>query len=226
MAWMLTPYEDVNVVLGRLLAGVQRVLEQRFVGLYVFGSVAESTFDPQRSDIDFLVATDGQLPDEMHPALAAMHARITASDLVLADRLEGSYIPQAALRRYDPDNARHPALRMDGSFDVDHHGSDWIIQRHVIREGSMVMAGPDARTLIDPVSPVQLRWAAQATLREWWAPQLGDHSRLLSSEYQAYAVLTMCRALYTIQSGTVTSKPLAARWAQERLDDRWSPLIE
>jgi hypothetical protein len=49
---------------------------------------------------------------------------------------------------------------------------------------------------------------------------------LHSSEYQAYAILTMCRALYTLQHGTVASKAVAARWAQEALGERWAALIE
>jgi hypothetical protein len=44
------------------------------------------------------------------------------------------------------------------------------------------------------------------------------------SEYQAYAILTMCRALYTLQHGTVVSKSVAARWAQEVLGERWAAL--
>jgi hypothetical protein len=63
-------------------------------------------------------------------------------------------------------------------------------------------------------------------LHEWWAPQLTDHGRLQSREYQAYAALTMCRALYMYQFGAVVSKPAAARWAQGALDERWSPLIQ
>jgi len=42
----------------------------------------------------------------------------------------------------------------------------------------------------------------------------------------SYAVLTMCRALYTLQHGAVVSKPVAARWAQAALGERWAALIE
>jgi hypothetical protein len=50
-------------------------------------------------------------------------------------------------------------------------------------------------------------------------------TRLQSSEYQAYAVLTMCQALYTLQHGDVVSKPITARRAQEALE-QWATLIE
>jgi hypothetical protein len=36
----------------------------------------------------------------------------------------------------------------------------------------------------------------------------------------------MCRALYTLETGAVVSKPVAARWAQAALDARRAALIE
>ncbi|MCL5996134.1 MAG: DUF4111 domain-containing protein [Chloroflexi bacterium] len=221
-----TPYPDVNAVLDALLAGVQTVLGDHLIGMYVHGSLANGDFDPQRSDIDLLAVTAAELPAEMLRALKAMHARITAGDLAWKTNVEISYIPQQALRRYDPAHHHHPALRADGSFDVDGHGSDWVIQRYIIREKGYALVGPPPQTLIDPVRPDELRRAAQGILREWWAPQLDDHSHLLTSEYQAYAILTMCRSLYTLKHGTVSSKPVAARWAQQALEPRWAALIE
>jgi len=221
-----TPYPDVNAVLRVLLSGAQTILGDHFIGLYVHGSLAGGDFDPQRSDIDFVVVTAGELPGKILSALEAMHERITVSGLQWATKLEGSYIPQHALCCYDPTHALHPSLRVDGSFGVDQHGSDWVIQHHIIREQGVVVAGPAPKTLIDPVQSNDLRRAALGILREWWSPQLYDSARLRSSEYQAYAILTMCRALYTIRYGSVVSKPAAARWAQQALGERWAALIE
>jgi 8-oxo-dGTP pyrophosphatase MutT (NUDIX family) len=217
---------DAEALLRALLAGVREVLGERLVGVYVHGSLASGDFDPLRSDIDFLVVTDGPLPDEVLPALEAMHARLAEGGQRWADKLEGSYIPRDALRRYDPACSLHPALRVGGPFGLDGHGVDWVIQRHVLRERGIALAGPDLRDLIDPLSPDDLRRAARATLEEWWAPQLRDASRLQEALYRAYAVLTMCRALYTIQHGAVVTKAAAARWAQGALGERWAPLIE
>jgi len=221
-----TPYPEVNAVLHGLLSGVQTILGNHFTGMYLHGSLASGDFDPQRSDIDFVVVTAGELPGEMLPALAAMHARLAASGLKWAKRLEGTYIPQQALRRYDPAHAQHPSIGVDWSFGVDHQGSDGVIQRHILREQGVVVAGPAPQTLIDPVRPNDLRRAVLATLHEWWSQQLENPVRLDSREYQAYAVLTMCRALYTLQYGTIVSKPVAAQWAQEALGERWARLIE
>ena len=221
-----TPYSGVNAALQAVLTGAQAVLGEQFSGMILHGSLANGDFEPGRSDIDFLVVTASELPAELLPALAAMHACITASGLEWAAHLEGSYIPRDALRRYDPAHNQHPALRVDGSFAVDGHGSDWVIQRAIIREKGIALAGPAAHSLIDPVPPGELRQAALGILREWWAPKLVDTSSLDSDEYQAYAVLTMCRSLYTLRLGAVATKPAAARWAEQALDPRWTGLIE
>ena len=221
-----TPYPDVNAVLQALLPKVQGVLGTCFTGMILHGSLANGDFNPRSSDIDLLVVTTDKLPAEMLPALRAMHATFTASGMPWADELEVSYIPQRALRRFDPTNCNHPALRIDGSFEVDGHGAEWIIQRHIIREKGIALAGPSPQTLIDPVSPADLRHAQIELLREWWMPQLSDPTLLRSSEYQAYAVLTMCRALYTLQHGAVATKPGAAQWARQTLGEPWAALIQ
>ena len=46
------------------------------------------------------------------------------------------------------------------------------------------------------------------------------------SEYHAFAIMTMCRALYTLDNGTIVSKPVAARWVQGKLGEDWSNVID
>ena len=220
-----TPYLAINDLLHRLLTSVQAALGEHCVGLYLHGSLASGDFDPERSDIDFVVITNQALPDEMIPALEAMHLGLIDSGLSWATKLEGTYFPQPVLRRYVPSDALYPSLN-EGSFYMGGHGSDWVIQSHILREHGIVLAGPAPRSWIDPVAPNDLRRAMRALLREWWAPMLHDTTRLRSEEYQAYAVLTMCRALYTLETGAVASKPVAARWAQAALGARRSRLIE
>jgi len=219
-------YPPAFPLLERLLDDVREALGDNLLGLYLSGSLSSGDFVPERSDVDFVAATRDPLPPDGLPVLAAMHRQITGSTLALADHLEGSYIPRQALHRYDPSNAYFPALRVDGSFGVDHHASDWIIQLHLLREQGVALYGPDPRELVDPVLPADLRRAAMGILREWWAPMLEDPNRLRSAEYQAYAVLTMCRSLYTLQHADVVPKAEAASWARAELGEPWTELID
>lgn len=220
-----TPYPEISAVLAALLDGVRTVLGPNLAGLYLHGSLAAGGFDPDSSDIDVVAATTAPLSAAAFAALAAMHTRLRAGAGPWAARLEGSYIPLSALRRYDPADAVHARLSTDGRFAFEPHEGDGPILRHVLRANGIALAGPAPHTLIEPVTPDDLRHATRAILVEWWQPQLADPHRLYRRDYAAYAVLTMCRALYTLEHGAVAPKPDAARWALTILDPRWQPLI-
>lgn len=212
-------------MLGRLLAEVRTILDDQFTGLYVHGSLALGDFDPARSDVDFAVVTSEELSAETVAALAVMHEQLAESESKWGHELEGTYISRAALRRYDPDNAVFPHIERGGRLRVEQHESDWLIQCHTLRRCGVALAGPPPHTLLDPISAATLRQAV-LDLLWWWDLQLEDTSRVAQSGYQAYAILTMCRMLYTMQEGTIVSKPVAARWAQPTLSARWAALIE
>ncbi len=212
-----------------MLARVQAALPTKVAGFYLFGSLSLGDFDPESSDVDFLIVTTGELSEKELALLKAMHAGIADSGLPYARRLEGSYIPLAALRRYDPGNASHPTIGVDWDFVVAPHGSNWILERYIVREHGITVYGPSPGTLIDPVLPGDLREAVCKTLAGFWQRQVSGPDEpewLRPRDYQAFAVLTMCRALNTLQEGTVVSKPEAAAWAQRTLDPEWQPLIE
>ncbi len=221
-----TPYPEVNAVLHALLKGVQTVLGTQLVGLYLYGSLSSGDFNLETSDIDFVVITEGALNAETVTALEAMHVQIAEVGGKWARKLEGSYIPRADLPRYDPDGGPYPGIN-EGEFSVGGHGSDWIIQRHILRAGGVAVTGPDIRQWIDPVAPDDLRRAVRGILREWWAPIAADpvwlHER---SDYQAFAILTMARALHALHHGDIASKPVAARWARDNLPAPWPALVE
>ncbi|MBI3169825.1 MAG: DUF4111 domain-containing protein [Chloroflexi bacterium] len=218
---MYTPYEDVNQILNLLLEKVQEVLQDEFVGMYLYGSLATGDFDLKNSDIDFAVVTQNVLPGEIIAQLESMHKQIWVSPSKWAAKLEGSYLPKSLIRRHDPNGPPCPTVN-EGSFYIDHRGSDWIIQRHVIREQGIILAGPDPKTLIDPVSAKDIREAVLGVLNEWWFPMLENPAWLVDrgSDYHAYAIISMCRALHAIEHGVIFSKPVAADWAKGQMPEQ------
>ncbi len=221
-----TPYSEVNILLLTLLTRVQTILREKLVGFYLYGSLSLGDFDPASSDIDFLVVTTEDLSGTVLEDLRDMHASIASSGLPYATRLEGSYIPRVALRRYDPHNASHPTIGVDWEFHVGHHESHWVIERFIVREHGIIIWGPSPKELIDPIPPSALREAVCEKLRIFWQAQLSGPAWLRPRDYQAFAVLTLCRALYTLKQGTIVSKPEAAAWAYQTLDPEWQPIIK
>jgi hypothetical protein len=231
-----TPYPEVNAILDILMSEVQAILDEQFIGMYLYGSLAYGGFD-RASDVDFVVVTAEELPDATSSTLQEMHSRIAKLDSWCATQLEGSYIPRRALRAFDPQRVFHlhidrgpdePLKRMqidDPRLSRAWWGG-WVFLRHVLWQDGIALAGPDPRTLVDPVRPGELRQAARANVEDWLAPLLDEPQELRHYGYQSYCVLTMCRLLYTLEMDATTSKQAAARWAQERLEPRRAALIE
>ena len=226
-AMCLGLYPEVRQLLAELLHSITAILGERFVGMYLYGSLAIGGFDPRTSDIDFLVVTSGEPSAEELAALSGMHARLHAHGSHWAQELEGSYVSTQVIRRYSP--MRTMYLRIDrgeSRLVREQLDIDWVIHRHVLHKQGVVLAGPPASELIDPVSPAELRQAQLDLLRTWWVPMIENPSQLHHLGYRCYAIQTMCRALYTLQFGDVVPKPVACEWAREVLDSRWAPLID
>ncbi|MFW6070318.1 MAG: aminoglycoside adenylyltransferase domain-containing protein [bacterium] len=219
-----TAHPEINDVLHRLLQGVRPILESQFVGMYLYGSLALGDFQPGRSDVDFVVVTEGPPGQETVARLESLHEELGRRREKWWHKLEGAYVPRSVLRRHDERHPPVPTLN-EGRFYLSPLGADWIIQRHVLREAGVVLAGPPPRTLIDPVPPQMIPDAVRDVLQQWWEPMLDEPDRLRRPGYQPFAVLSMCRALYTLRTGQLASKSRAAAWAVDVLPEEWHDLI-
>lgn len=188
-------------------------------------SLALGDFDPAVSDIDLLVVTADSLSGPVFEQLQALHDEVKAEGDRWASLLEVSYFPQASIRRHDPTDVRHPSVGETWAFGLCPHDEAWIIQRSIIREKGVVLLGPPPATLIDPVSEQDLRAAGITLLREDWSGRLENPEWFRRRKFQAYGVLTLCRCLYTLATGRIGSKPVAAAWAKEAMPG-WAALID
>jgi hypothetical protein len=222
-----TPYPEVNILLRTVLDGAHDILGDQFIGMCVEGSLANGGFD-QDSDVDFVIVTKAEVSGDVFTALQAMHERLSTLDVWCATQLEGSYVSAQALRRHDPALTLHPNIERGAGerLKMADHDQAWDVHRWILRERGIVLAGPAPQSLIDPVTPDQLRRAMQPALTGWAAHFLEEPALITHRGYQSYIVLTLCRILYTLRHGAVASKPLAAQWAREALGARWAPLID
>lgn len=222
-----TPFPDVNAFIRELLQSVQKILGSQLIGFYLDGSLASGDFD-QDSDIDFVIVTDEPVSESVFLALQAMHERVVTIDSPWALHLEGSYLSKRAIRHSNSDQTPHPTIGWGSNERLHMVDNDetWDIHRWVLRERGVTVIGPAPQTLIDPISPNDLRRAMLPLLRRW-LPQVLDHPQgIASNDEQSYTVLSLCRILYTLHNGDVVSKPVAARWAQQTLGEPWVQLIE
>jgi hypothetical protein len=215
----------IDATLAALLSSSRAVLGDALFGMYLSGSLASGGFDAATSDIDFVAVTIDD-PIARQAELAALNREIQQTASPWAARLEGSFLPRHVFDDFNPAGAMFPTIGMGGWFGLDHKGIERALQRFVLREHGIALTGPPPRSFIAPVGPDALRAETRDVLHGWWRAQHDDPARLRRRGYQAYAVLTMCRTLYTLETGGVASKPAAAQWARPHLAAPWRGLVD
>jgi predicted nucleotidyltransferase len=220
-----TVYAQLNAVLVDLVEGAKNVLGPNFLAAYLQGSFALG--DPDlHSDVDFLIVTHDEVSPLEESQLQTMHEKFPDLDVDWAKHLEGSYVAKAALKRPDP--ARTPWLYVDnGSRMLERSEHDnTAVTRWVVREYGVILDGPDPKSLVDPVTAAELRAEVAAVIPEWAGKLRADPEGMNNAWRQPHTVLSYCRTLQTLDSGRVTSKLEAGRWALRTLDSEWSNLIQ
>ena len=217
---------EVPLVLGALLAGIQTVLNDNLLGMYLRGSLAMGDFDARTSDIDYVVVTQQHVGDQEFARLAAMHAKLAQLPNRYAQHVEGSYLDRTAVLRFRPAKY-HPTLYRGEPLVWSEHGANWLLERWVVREKGVVLCGPPPSSLMDPISVQELQMAVRKRLRDWgaWANQPDDPDWLLPQSHQAYVIETMCRALSTLDMGVLLSKRQAVAWAIHYLAEPWRSTV-
>ena len=218
----ITPYPIANELIASCLSDIQCVLGQKLAGLYLFGSLVTGDFDEQISDIDLLAATSSELDDADLDRLRQMHDDLSRRYPEWEDRIEVAYVSTTALRTFRSQRSKIGIISPGEPLHFVEAGSDWLINWYVVREYGVALFGPPPQAIIAPIPREEFVQTADWHARTW-GERIKDWPARRPA--QAYAVLTMCRALYTHTHGEQVSKKQAAQWAMQELP-KWSSLIQ
>jgi predicted nucleotidyltransferase len=219
---------EVALLIDALLPRIEDALGDNLAGVYLCGSLALGGFDPQSSDVDVLVVTELPVSDREMAALRVLHDLLPPAGNEFGLDYEVYYIDRLTLRRFAP-GQRHVKVGIDDPFGWTEHRPNWVLERWTVREHGVTLLGADPQTLIDPVSPDEMREAAAGELRIRlgnWMDGRWPRSELRTIGTQAFEVETVCRALQTVETGKPDTKRAAVAWALAALPERWHALIE
>jgi Aminoglycoside adenylyltransferase, C-terminal domain/Nucleotidyltransferase domain len=219
-----TPYQDLNLVLAELVKSVRTILNRNFIGSYLQGSFAIGDYD-EHSDVDYIIVVKDELATTEISELQVMHNHIYELGIEWAKHLEGSYFPLKILqgqplgqKLWYLDNGSRSLIESD------HCNS--LVVRWTVREKGIVMAGPDPRTIINPIPSNSLRREIYSTICNWGKQIIANPKQFENRFYQSFIVLSYCRMLHDLQKGEISSKRKGAEWAKKNLDQSWVDLID
>ncbi len=216
-----TSRSEINALLDSLLSHLRLIFQEELVGLYLYGSLTTGDFDPEISDIDLLAATSSGVSDREFEALRAMHRDFVSDNPAWEDRVEVAYLSVTALRTFRSETSQIAVISPGEPFHMKEAGKDYLQNWYAVRESGVALFGPPAKAIIAPITDHEFVQAVRD-----YASWMGEAAKgKRHRKDQAYAILTMCRALHVHRNGRQVSKRQAAQWAQEQTPE-WSWLIQ
>ncbi len=216
----MTPI-PVSALLRDLVKNFSIILGRNLVGIYLYGSLTQKAFNPKRSDVDCIVVT--------RRALSATQFRKIRKWLVLAEksnpwtaRLQVSFLLRNELFTMNSKSC----LYQFGQFKRSTSDGNPIVWTNVLESG-VVLCGQSPASFVPEITPGIIFQALERELgylREEICEKPKSEWRDVPF-YRAYAVLTLCRILYTFRKGTVVSKPRASQCVIDHRPGPWNMTI-
>jgi len=214
--------QSVQPLLQSLLTDIQDILGGKLAGFYLYGSLVWGDFDEEISDIDLLALLTSDINEEDLALLQSMHADFARRHKEWDDRIEVQYYSTEAIRTFRIKPGPMGVISPGEPLHIVEAGTEWLTNWYFVQDYGIALFGPSPGTFLEPISKDEFLHAVKAHALEWGEYVKGTlHSR----PYQGYAILTMCRALYTLQTGEQVSKMKAAQWAKTEIPE-YAQLID
>ena len=224
------PYKELPKVLTQLVNGSRSHLPDNLVGIYMVGSLATGGFDLD-SDVDFLTVINQELSREDVHNLQEMHREIYDQDCYPAKHLEGSYIRNDLLCN-EKTMIKQKIWYLDNgsrTLELSNHDNRWHVH-WVLRERGITLWGPEPKTCVKPIPEKELQddvILVMDQVADGFQKELDQSLGFYNSRFgQSFVILTMCRVLHTLSTGTIESKRTGVEWAKNILDKKWVGLVD
>lgn len=211
----------VSALVTERLETVDAALPGFVTALWVTGSAAAGDWWPDRSDVDFVAATNRVPALADVEALAALHAARGEPCY------DGIYVAESDLAA--PPSAEEPAAHVtDGEFGTGPCGyctpAAWL----ELRQNGVAVRGPAPAELVPAPEPEALRSWLLGNLRGYWS-DTAAHAERVGTERPAAApvdgypvawmVLGAPRLHATLTTGRIVTKTAAGAYAVERFPE-------
>lgn len=216
----ITPYPDINSFFDTLLFQLKIILEDRLIGVYLFGSLVWGDFEYGSSDIDLLVVTSSTITNNEFGKLDHMHRELAKTYTHAKEGMtEIIYVSENTLQTFKTRRSPIAVIHPGEPLHMRDAGKDWLINWYSVQEKGRTLFGPPPKTLIAHITREEFIQAVRDYANAFRSQINGLHGR------PAYEILTICRAYYTYKNGEQTSKKRAAQWTAKEFP-QWSTLIE
>lgn len=205
---------DKAIVQAELLSigrGIAAILQEDFVGFYITGSFTMGAWNPQNSDLDFLVVVKHPVNPDEDAALEQLHSELALTDI--GKRLEGEYIDLETLRQKQFHTSIGTVL--DGAYFPNYPcllSADNVLC--LIQYGQCVLG--------EPIEQLSLKVTRQELYEAVYEMLMEDSEQLTTApdfETVVSLLIDSLRCIYTLRTGLLPTKQVAIAFNRDLLSD-------
>ncbi|MFC0335624.1 aminoglycoside adenylyltransferase domain-containing protein [Paenibacillus sepulcri] len=211
--------------MNRIAALFKEAMKDNLTGVYLHGSLAMGCFNPGRSDIDLLVVARKKLSVENRKQIVrkilALNDELPGAggielSVVLESELTDFVYPTPVELHYS--EFHREKYQTDENYSCsDYVDYDLAAQYAVAYDRGTALYGQPLRALFQPVG------------RQYYAASIlydieNAYEHIV--ENPVYMTLNLCRVLYFLQEGVISSKKEGGDWGIKTLTGAYHPLIQ
>lgn len=218
--------KETRLILEKIVDTFRNIFKDNLVGIYLHGSIAMGCFNPEKSDIDFLVVVKEKLSEETKRAIINSTLELADLDGVPQKGLEFSIVLEKYLRNFGHpmpfelhySKDWHKAYKED-RVDLNKESIDKDLTAYitVIINRGICIYGRPIKEVFPPHIPLEYYMDSLLYDLEWFKKDIDKDP--------VYGILNLCRIVYFLEEGVVASKEEGELWGIENLPKDFRALI-
>lgn len=224
--------EKTRTLLVKLAKGCEGILKNNFVGFYIHGSLSTGCFNPEQSDMDFLVVTKNHLSKE---------EKIKITDFLIKNRgefpakgIDMSVVLQGELKKFKYptplelylSNSQFDRYKTNKNY-LCENKKDKNLAAHLVmikKRGICLLGKP----IKDVFYEIPKKYYLKSIINDskWSIKNISKGPDAGTCPVPTYGVLNFCRVSAFIDDNKITSKVEGGQWGLKNLPKKYKTIIQ
>ncbi|MBF4696051.1 nucleotidyltransferase domain-containing protein [Fusibacter ferrireducens] len=209
---------SVKTILNDLQMELIETFRSKISAIYIHGSIVTGNFRAKSSDIDYLVLLCDELDEIEIETLKEIHSKLVSKHGHWGKKLEGSYVLRNEVLNENP--PVKPRLYYNNMLlRYEAYGLEWIFEQYNLKNYGVAIYESGFKVSFNEISPNTIQETSVKLLMMEWLPKIKNNDYNWTNEYLVYGVLSVCRLIYSIETGSVNSKLDSASYVSSIYDE-------